>query len=97
MKEWLNFLRLGEYNDMLTRQGYTDIDIVTGIMWEDLEDIGIRKLGVNSVNYILLIFFKFHFCLSNDASDNHRKRNINLPFYQRLKTICANKLNIGLF
>lgn len=61
MKEWLNFLRLGEYNDMLTRQGYTDIDIVTGIMWEDLEDIGIRKLGVNSVNYILLIFLNFTF------------------------------------
>lgn len=56
MKEWLNFLRLGEYNDMLTRQGYTDIDIVTGIMWEDLEDIGIQKLGVNSLLHFTYLF-----------------------------------------
>lgn len=60
----MNFLRLGEYNDMLTRQGYTDIDIVMGIMWEDLEDIGIQKLGRNSVYYILLINLNFQLSTS---------------------------------
>lgn len=45
VSEWLNLLRLPEYTSSLERQGYADIDSVTDITWEDLEDIGITKLG----------------------------------------------------
>jgi len=44
--EWLSLLRLAEYTSSLERQGYADIDSVTDITWEDLEDIGITKLGI---------------------------------------------------
>lgn len=43
--EWLHLLGLGDYLDTLCGQGYNSIDYVTDITWEDLEDIGIRKLG----------------------------------------------------
>lgn len=45
MHEWLGLLHLSEYADTLTRQGYTDTNSITDITWEDLEDIGIKKLG----------------------------------------------------
>jgi len=43
--DWLSLLRLSEYNCLLEHQGYTHIDSITDITWEDLEDIGITKLG----------------------------------------------------
>lgn len=45
VSEWLNLLRLPEYISSLERQGYADIDSITDITWEDLEEIGITKLG----------------------------------------------------
>lgn len=39
-------LGLAEYTATLTSQGYTHIDAVTDITWEDLEEIGITKLGL---------------------------------------------------
>lgn len=45
VKEWLDILRLSEYYDLLIHQGYNGIDSIIGIMWEDLEEIGIKKLG----------------------------------------------------
>ena len=41
----LHLLNLDEYCESLTRQGYTNIDSLLDITWEDLEEIGIRKLG----------------------------------------------------
>jgi len=41
----LQLLNLEEYVETLTLQGYNDIDQLLDITWEDLEDIGIRKLG----------------------------------------------------
>lgn len=34
-----------EYTEKLKAQGYTNVRQVTNITWEDLEDIGILKLG----------------------------------------------------
>ncbi|KAI1301351.1 Caskin-2 [Halotydeus destructor] len=45
MHEWLTLLRLEEYVDILCAQGYDTIDRVTELTWEDLEEIGIKKLG----------------------------------------------------
>ncbi|XP_076305649.1 uncharacterized protein LOC143222691 isoform X2 [Tachypleus tridentatus] len=43
--EWLQLLRLEEYYKTLYRQGYNTVDRVTELTWEDLEEIGIQKLG----------------------------------------------------
>ena len=45
LMEWLRILNLEQYYDTLARQGYQVIDYVTDITWEDLEEIGIKKLG----------------------------------------------------
>lgn len=47
LREWLQVLHLDEYHEALVADGcYDDIDKVTEITWEDLEDVGIRKLGI---------------------------------------------------
>ena len=43
--EWMQVLGMSQYCDVLVQQGYNSIDSVTDIMWEDLEEIGIKKLG----------------------------------------------------
>jgi CASK-interacting protein len=43
--EWLRLLRLDEYIQHLLAQGYKSVVDVTQITWEDLEDIGIVRLG----------------------------------------------------
>lgn len=43
--EWLRLLRLEEYVQPLLAQGYVTVNDVTQLTWEDLEDIGIVKLG----------------------------------------------------
>ncbi|CAG2112551.1 unnamed protein product [Medioppia subpectinata] len=43
--EWLKILRLEEYFAILCQQGYDSIDRVTELAWEDLEEVGITKLG----------------------------------------------------
>ena len=43
--DWLKMLGLEQYYNTLANQGYDDIDSLTDIMWEDLEEIGIQKLG----------------------------------------------------
>ncbi|XP_052069071.1 caskin-2-like isoform X2 [Mytilus californianus] len=45
VEDWLHLLHLEQYCKTLTSQGYADIDSVTDISWEDLEEIGISKLG----------------------------------------------------
>ncbi|KAK7868695.1 hypothetical protein R5R35_008223 [Gryllus longicercus] len=45
MEEWLRLLRLEEYGPQLHQQGYRTVEDVTQLTWEDLEDIGIVKLG----------------------------------------------------
>lgn len=61
--EWLHILGLEQYYNTLSHQGYDDLDKVTDITWEDLEEIGIQKLGqLTTVNYItpaILILCEF--------------------------------------
>ncbi|RWS15742.1 caskin-2-like protein [Dinothrombium tinctorium] len=45
LSEWLKLLRLQEYLVILCQQGYDTIDRVIELTWEDLEEIGIKKLG----------------------------------------------------
>lgn len=45
IEEWLRLLRLDEYIQPLLAQGYRQVRDVTNLPWEDMEDIGIVKLG----------------------------------------------------
>jgi len=49
--EWLRLLHLEQYLDTLVRQGYGDMENITCITWEDLEDIGIQLLGKIQYNF----------------------------------------------
>ena len=45
LEEWLRLLRLEEYLPALHQQGMRSVEDVTTLTWEDLEDIGIVRLG----------------------------------------------------
>ncbi|XP_043233115.1 caskin-2-like isoform X2 [Amphibalanus amphitrite] len=42
---WLHLLRLSDYAELLRAQGYSSVQQATEITWEDLEEIGISRLG----------------------------------------------------
>jgi len=51
--EWLQHLQLADYYEALTADGYySNIDHVVEITWEDLEEIGIKKLGIVKLMFI---------------------------------------------
>ncbi|KAM9462786.1 caskin-2 isoform 3-T3 [Clarias gariepinus] len=43
--EWLGTIGLSQYQKRLAENGYDSINIVRDITWEDLQEIGINKLG----------------------------------------------------
>ncbi|KAJ7316021.1 hypothetical protein JRQ81_002183 [Phrynocephalus forsythii] len=43
--EWLSAIGLPQYHKKLASNGYDSINIVTDLTWEDLQEIGINKLG----------------------------------------------------
>ncbi|KAG1968312.1 caskin-1 [Pimephales promelas] len=43
--EWLSLIGLSQYHQILVKNGYENIDFITDITWEDLQEIGITKLG----------------------------------------------------
>ncbi|XP_051569962.1 caskin-1-like [Myxocyprinus asiaticus] len=43
--EWLAMIGLSQYHQVLVQNGYENIDFITDITWEDLQEIGIIKLG----------------------------------------------------
>lgn len=43
--DWLCYLRLDEYMSLLNKQNYKQLSDIIHIAWEDLEDIGITRLG----------------------------------------------------
>lgn len=45
LEKWLELLKLGGYLARLCSEGYNTIDKVCDLTWEDLEEIGIDKLG----------------------------------------------------
>ncbi|XP_014648890.1 PREDICTED: caskin-1 [Ceratotherium simum simum] len=42
---WLSMIGLAQYYKLLVDNGYENIDFITDITWEDLQEIGITKLG----------------------------------------------------
>ncbi|XP_066833455.1 caskin-1 isoform X2 [Anser cygnoides] len=42
---WLSMIGLSQYYKLLVENGYENIDFITDITWEDLQEIGITKLG----------------------------------------------------
>ncbi|XP_037363676.1 caskin-1 [Talpa occidentalis] len=42
---WLSMIGLAQYYKVLVDNGYESIDFITDITWEDLQEIGITKLG----------------------------------------------------
>jgi len=47
----LQLLNLSDYADCLARQGYTTLQAILDLNWEDLEEIGISKLGIGKDIY----------------------------------------------
>ncbi|XP_048869211.1 caskin-2-like isoform X5 [Brienomyrus brachyistius] len=45
LTEWLSAIGLPQYHKKLSENGYDSISIVKDITWEDLQEIGITKLG----------------------------------------------------
>ncbi|XP_048868743.1 caskin-1 isoform X1 [Brienomyrus brachyistius] len=45
LAEWLSMIGLSQYYQVLVHNGYENIDFITDITWEDLQEIGITKLG----------------------------------------------------
>ena len=45
MEEWLQQLALHQYYSHLWHQGYKTVNSLKELTWEDLEEIGITKLG----------------------------------------------------
>ena len=45
LAEWLSVIGLPQYHKKLCDNGYDSITIVKDITWEDLQEIGITKLG----------------------------------------------------
>ena len=43
--EWLSYLNLDEYLSRLNEQNYKNLSDIKQIVWEDLEEIGITRLG----------------------------------------------------
>ncbi|XP_059406260.1 caskin-2-like isoform X4 [Carassius carassius] len=43
--EWLSAIGLSQYHKKLSENGYDSINIVRDLTWEDLQEIGITKLG----------------------------------------------------
>lgn len=44
--EWLGVIGLSQYQKRLAENGYDSVHIVRDITWEDLQEIGINKLGM---------------------------------------------------
>ncbi|XP_070596032.1 caskin-2 isoform X3 [Erythrolamprus reginae] len=45
LMEWLSAIGLPQYHKKLVSNGYDSINIVTDLTWEDLQEIGVNKLG----------------------------------------------------
>ncbi|XP_078716950.1 caskin-1-like isoform X1 [Lampetra fluviatilis] len=43
--EWLSMIGLSQYQRLLVESGYDSVEFITDITWEDLQEIGITKLG----------------------------------------------------
>lgn len=52
--EWLSAIGLPQYHKKLSENGYDSISIVRDLTWEDLQEIGITKLGEDALYVCIL-------------------------------------------
>lgn len=57
--EWLNMIGLSQYHQILVQNGYENIDFITDITWEDLQEIGITKLGNIEIHIKTVVCMSF--------------------------------------
>lgn len=50
--DWLSHLGLSQYYQVLVQNGYENIDFISDISLEDLQEIGITKLGEETMPQI---------------------------------------------
>lgn len=106
LNQWLELLKLGIYYVRLCDEGYDTIDKVCELTWEDLEEIGIVKLG-HQKRLLLGIekikkFDKMHEERQNDYAvyDIHPNHRVSLNQYSsdnRLSTLGRSTLRSGFF
>lgn len=53
--EWLSTIGLSQYQKRLAENGYDSVNIVRDITWEDLQEIGINKLGMKRFKLEILV------------------------------------------
>lgn len=106
LQTWLELLKLSEYHVRLCDEGYDTIDKVCELTWEDLEDIGITKLGHQKRLLLgierVLKFEKQQEEHQNDFAiyDVHPNHRISLNPNQsetKLSTINRSKVRSGFF
>lgn len=76
LEEWLRLLRLEEYLPALIAQGYRTVHHATQLAWEDLEDMGIVRLGHQKK--ILLAIKRVKDIRSGKRSVSHENRQTQL-------------------
>ncbi|XP_054160332.1 caskin-2-like [Oppia nitens] len=77
--EWLKLLRLEEYFTILCQQGYNSIDRVTELAWEDLEEVGITKLGHQKKIMLAIKKIKNINNNINSCKTSESTHNLSLP------------------
>ena len=45
LADWLSLIGLHQYYQALGQNGYENMDVVSELSWDDLQEIGITKLG----------------------------------------------------
>lgn len=76
LEDWLHLLRLDEYAESLRRQQVTAVEQMTQLTWEDLEDIGITKLGhqkkVLTLSYFICYTYLHSFTVPMKLVSHHQ-------------------------
>ncbi|VBB33102.1 unnamed protein product [Acanthocheilonema viteae] len=94
LRDWLPLIGLPEYVPLFEDQGYCRIDEIQNFMWEDFEDIGIKKLG--HLKRLGLAIKKIK--ATSDGLRSHRTPPPPAPistFHPKsLGTLCDNYYNI---
>ena len=52
---WLSVLGLSQYEEVMLEAGYDDIDFICDITLDDLQDLGINKIGKHCSRYVHVI------------------------------------------
>ncbi|CAG0885627.1 unnamed protein product [Darwinula stevensoni] len=95
LNAWLHELGLSEYLPTLLAQGFATVDQVLELQWEDLEEIGISRLGHQKK--VMLAIKRMKEILSGKRrpshSDNHSPRRSS--FSQEMIAITPHKMHVS--